>query len=132
MKLLEKYKEELDADTAIDEMNVLQQQMKLPAVKHKWVARLIEHKNRLNKLNRKRKTTRAAVLTSLENNGIPIGIPKGKIESKIDGTESMLTLDEEIEDTEAMIEYLEKIEQIFRSMTYDIKNIVEIQKMESM
>jgi hypothetical protein len=132
MELLEKYKEELVADTAIDEMNVLEQQMKLPAVKHKWVARLIEHKNKLNKLNRKRKTTRAAVLANLEANGIPIGIPKGKIESKIDGTESMTSLDEEIEDVEAMIEYLEKIEQIFRSMTYDIKNIVEIQKMETM
>jgi hypothetical protein len=132
MEILEKYKKELAEDTAIDEMNVLQQQMKLPAIKHKWVARLIEHKNRLNKLNRKRKTTRAAVLASLENNGIPIGIPKGKIESKIDGTESMTILDEEIEDTELMVEYLEKVEQFFHSMSYDIKNIVAIQKMESM
>ena len=132
MDLMEKYKEELAIDTAVDEMNVLEQQMKLPAVKHKWVARLIEHKNKLNKLNRRRKSTRAAVLANLETNGIPIGIPKGKIESKIDGTESMTFLDEEIEDVECMILYLEKIEQIFRSMTYDIKNIVEIQKMESM
>jgi hypothetical protein len=132
MNTFEKYNEELSIDTAIDEMNILEQQMKLPAVKHKWVARLIENKNRLNKLNRTRKKNKAAVLANFEINGIPTGIPKGKVDSKIDGTDSMLTIDEQIEDVEAIIQYLEKIEKIFHSMTYDIKNIVEIQKMESM
>jgi hypothetical protein len=42
----------------------------------------------------------------------------------------MLKLQEEIEEKEILVEYLEKIEVIFKNMSFDLKNIVEINKME--
>ena len=38
----------------------------------------------------------------------------------------------EIEELELVIEYLEKAEKIFSSTTYDLKNAIELMKMEQM
>ena len=46
----EKYSEELKEDTKVDELNLLQKQLMLPGIKHKWVARLINQKRFLNEL----------------------------------------------------------------------------------
>jgi hypothetical protein len=131
MVSLEEFKEELQEDTKIDQINLLEKQMMLPAIKHKWVARLMDHKRKLNFLNRKKKSLRVGVLETLEKKGLPTGIPKSALDKKIDGSEEMLRIEEEIQDTEILIEYFEKIETIFRSMTYDMKNIVEINKLET-
>lgn len=131
MVYLEEFKKELQEDTKIDQINLLEKQMMLPAIKHKWVARLIDQKRKLNALERKKKAIRAGVLETLEKKGLPTGLPKSALDKKIDGSEEILKIVEEIEDTEIMIEYFEKIEGIFRSMTYDMKNIIEINKLET-
>ena len=41
-------------------------------------------------------------------------------------------INEEIEELELVIEYLEKAEKIFSSTTYDLKNAIELMKMEQM
>ena len=46
MVYLEEFKKELQEDTKIDQINLLEKQMMLPAIKHKWVARLIEKSNK--------------------------------------------------------------------------------------
>lgn len=131
MLIIEEFKKELQEDTRIDEMNLLEKQMMLPAIKHKWVARLIEEKRNLNKLNRKKKELKEKVFDTLQKNGIPTGIPKSNLEKKIESSESIIKINEDIENSEIIIEYLEKVESIFKSMTFDLKNIVEITKMET-
>jgi hypothetical protein len=131
MTSLENFTKELQEDTQIDELNLLQKQLQLPAIKHKWVARLIFEKQKLNRLNSKKKQLKEAVLCSFEQNGMPPGIPKSKIERKIEASTEIIKIDEEIQDSEIIIEYLEKVETIFRSMTYDLKNIVDITRMET-
>jgi hypothetical protein len=128
----EKLSEELKEDTKLDELNLLQKQLMLPAIKHKWVARLIDQKRILNNLIRKKKLTKVAVIFTLEEqNSIPPGIPKASLEKKIDNSDVIQKIDQEIEETELAIEYLEKVEQILRSMTYDIKNIIDINRLET-
>ena len=131
MDIFEKYKEELDNDLKIDEINLLEKQMMLPALKHKWVARLIHFKQELNGLNKKKKEIREAVFQNLEKEGLPPGLPKNSIDKKIESSAPMLKIQEQIQNTEIIIEYFEKIENIFKTMTYDFKNIVEITKMET-
>ena len=129
---LDKYNTELKEDTRIDEINLLQKQLMLPGIKHKWVARLIFAKRHLNSLNKKKKLTYVAVLASLESqNAIPPGLSKTTLEKKIESSDSVQNIIQDIEDTELIIEYLEKVETIFRSMTYDLKNIVDITRMET-
>jgi len=129
--MFEEFNKELQEDTKIDQINLLDKQMMLPAIRHKWVARLIEYKRKLNSLNRKKKTLKDSVLDSLRKKGIPTGIPKASLDSKINSSDVVLKIQEDIEEVEIIIEYLEKVELIFRSMTYDLKNIVEITKLET-
>jgi hypothetical protein len=131
MDLLQNFTKELQQDTHIDEINLTQKQLSLPAIKHKWVARLIDQKRKLNALKRKKKTVRAAVIASLEKDGLPPGLPKSALDKKIDNSDAIQKIDEEMEDIEVVIEYLEKTENIFRTMTYDIKNIIDINRLET-
>lgn len=130
MDILDKFKEEIVNDVKVDELNLLDKQMMLPSLKHKWVARLIDNKRELNALNRKKKILRESVLEEFKKNGIPPGIPKATIDKKIDCSDAMLKLQEDIEEKEIIVEYLEKVETIFKNMSFDLKNIVEINKME--
>jgi phenylalanyl-tRNA synthetase alpha subunit len=130
MDILDKFKEEIVEDVKVDELNLLDKQMMLPSLKHKWVARLIDAKRELNRLNRKKKQLRESVLEQFKKEGIPPGIPKANIDKKIDSSETIMNLQEEIEEKEIIVEYLEKVETIFKNMSFDLKNIVEINKME--
>jgi hypothetical protein len=127
--LFEEYEKEIFSDTKIDELNLLEKQLQLPAIKHKWVARLITHKRKVNNLEKKRKEIKEIVLSKMSD--IPKGIPKKLLDAKIDTTEEIQKIDEEIEKHSIMIEYLEKVEQIFKSMSYDLKNIIDINKLET-
>ena len=132
MDYLDKYNEELKEDTKIDELNLLQKQLMLPGIKHKWVARLIQAKRQLNQLQKKKKLTYVAVLSVLESqNAIPPGLTKSTLDKKIESSDSVQKIIQDIEDTELIIEYLEKVENILRSMTYDVGNITKIMTLEN-
>jgi len=131
MDLFDKFQEEIKNDTQIDQMNLMDRQLMLPAIKHKWVARLIDQKRTRNNLERKKKVLKEEVLKKLESGGIPTGVPKASIKEKVETSDTIKKINEELEDVAIIIEYLEKVESIFRSMTYDIKNITEITKLET-
>jgi septation ring formation regulator EzrA len=131
MNLFDKFQEEIKNDTQIDQMNLMDRQLMLPAIKHKWVARLIDQKRTRNNLERKKKVLKEEVLKKLESGGIPTGVPKASIKEKVETSDTIKKINEELEDVAIIIEYLEKVESIFRSMTYDIKNITEISKLET-
>ena len=57
-------------------------------------------------------------------------VSKALAERKVDDLAEMNTLNNKIKELEYVIELLEKVEKNFNSMTYDIKNIVEILKLE--
>lgn len=131
MDLFNKYKEEIQEDTKFDQINILEKQLMLPALKHKWVSRLIEQKRQKYILENKRKELKEEVLKTLEKNGIPSGIPKASLNSKVESSEIIKKIDEEIQQTNLIIEYLEKIEKIMSSITYDLGNATKIMVMET-
>jgi hypothetical protein len=131
MEIFDKFQKEIMEDTKIDQINLLDKQMMLPAIKHKWVSRLFEQKRLRNSLERKKKELKEQVLNKLTSDGIPTGIPKASIQAKVEASDTIKKINEELEDINVIIEYLEKVEGIFRSMTYDIKNITEITRLET-
>jgi hypothetical protein len=66
----------------------------------------------------------------LESDGIPKGIPKISIKDKVNASDVIKSIDLEIKQSDLEIEYLEKIEKIFSSMTYDISNATKLLTME--
>jgi hypothetical protein len=131
MDIFEKYNNEIIEDTKIDQLNLLDRQLMLPAVKHKWIARLIQHKRFKNELERKKKDLKEDVLKTLERGGIPTGIPKASLNLKVESSDTIKKINQDIEDTELIIDYLEKVEKVFSSLSFDLKNVIEITKLET-
>ena len=89
MDIFLKYKEEIDEDTKIDQINLLDRQMMHPATRHKWVARLIQHKRTKNELERRKKLLKEEVVKTLEEKGIPTGLPKASLMSKVENSDGI-------------------------------------------
>ena len=130
MSTLDKYMEEMVQDTSVDNFNLLDIQMKLPAIKHKWVGRLMRHKYEVKEL-RKEKELLIRELTAKLISESPVKIAEPIAEKKVTKVDSVLKIDAKIKETYLVIEYLEKVEKIFSSMTFDIKNVTEIMKLET-
>ena len=131
MEILDKYNKELETDTQIDELNIKEVQLMLPGIKHKWVARLIKHKEELKKLNNLKDVARQKIVDKLTADP-NIVLSKVSLEKKAESHETMKKILDKIEDEQLIISYLEKVETILRSMTYDVKNVVEIMKLETL
>lgn len=131
MEIFAKYQEEIKEDTKIDQLNILEKQLMLPAIKHKWVARLIEQKRTKAILEKKRKDIKEEVLEKLMKDGLPSGIPKASLNSKVESSEAIKKIDDEIDQVDLLIDYLEKVEKIMSSITYDIGNATKIMVLET-
>lgn len=130
MELLDKYLQEINEDVKYDQINILEKQLMLPATKHKWIARLIQHKLNKNNLEEKKKKLYEEAFESIKNS-VPVGIPAASLKKKIDSTEVIQKIDKEIQDCELIIQYLEKVEKILSSITYDIANATKLMVLET-
>ena len=130
MDILEEYKKEIIEDTKIDQFNILDKQLMLPTIKHKWVSRLIDCKKNLNRLFKKKKDIKKIVVEQIQDS-IPKSLPKAALDIKIEGSEKVKEINDDIEKYELLVEYLEKVEKIFSSMSFDIKNATDLIKMET-
>lgn len=131
MEFFDKIKQEIQEDLKLDRISLLEKQLILPTIKHKWVARLIEYKKTKNTLTKKRKSLKEDALKTLSEQNLPNNLPKAAIDKKIENSDVFKKIDEELSEIELIIDYLEKVETICRSMTYDIKNAVELEKLET-
>ena len=129
MEILEKYIEEVTEDTRVDEINVKDVAMRLPGLKHKWVARLINHKKGLYRLEREKEEIIESALKKIKERG-DIQLSKAAMTAKISTIDSVKVLDAKIDESKALVEYLDHVVTIFRYMTNDLKNIVDIMRLE--
>ena len=128
--MLEDYKQEINIDVKVSQLDILDRQLMLPGLKHKWVSRLIDAKRECNRLNKKKKETRRLVLEALSKS-IPSGLPKTALDAKIEATEAIQLINDQLDEAELLVEYLEKVEKIFSSMSFDFTNMVNLIKMET-
>ena len=130
MSVLDEYIRELQTDTALDEFTMKDVQMKLPGIKHKWTGRLVRCKIDIAKLKRKRSQTIDRLTDKLiERSPVRMSVPVAK--QKVQTLEEVIDLNDEIEDMKLSLEFCEKAERILNSMTFDIKNLTEIIKLET-
>jgi hypothetical protein len=129
MELLTQYIEELTVDTALDEFTMRDVQMKLPGIKHKWTGRLMRAKLNLqiNQNDRYKLVNKLANMLIKES---PVKISFPIARQKVETHESVTIIDSVTQDLKLVIEFLEKTERTLNSMTFDIKNLTEIMKLE--
>jgi hypothetical protein len=131
MEILKKYISEIGSELNIDEMNLKESSMRAPARKHFWVSRLITHKLELNEAKKLKEKTIKTLMNKVENDS-PIAMSKLNLEKSIENTEEIKNLNHQIKEHEMIVEYLEKVEKIYSSLTYDIKNMVQMTSLEQM
>jgi len=128
--LIEKYNDEIKKYVSVDEFNMKQIQMDLPASRHYWVGRLVFHKQEILKLKKLRKEATNKITQKMQEES-PVTLNNKTIEAAIEEHPIILKIDEQIAEQELVVEYLVKIENNFRSLSFDIKNLIEIVKLET-
>ena len=131
VELIERYRNEIGKDLVINDFNIKDVQLKLPSRKHYWAARLIDAKISHYKLIKRKKLLKESIARRLISDA-PVRITQQTAEIAAENTEELQSIAIEIKDYEFVIEYLEKVEKIMSGMGFDIKNIIEIQKMEQL
>lgn len=129
-KVLEQYSKELTDFCVINEFTVKEKQLQLPAFKHLFVGRLIRHKIYGSKLKTQKEKLRTE-LAHAAAKASPVGLDFSKVEKAMESNEKIVEINNQIYYNTLIIEYLEKVEKVLSSITYDIKNIVEIMKLET-
>ena len=131
MELLRKYINEIGQDLVLDDFNLKEAQMRLPARKHFWVARHMEAKIKRNSLIGDKKKIKKELVKKVITDS-PVRISQSAAESAAERHESIDSLNKGIAEQDAIIEYLEKVEKIMGNMHWEIKNIIDINKMEQL
>ena len=128
--LLEKYISELEADVALDELNLKESALMLPARKAKWVSRLMKEKSALNELQKERDSLICRVGEEIRKES-PVKLTPLICEKTAEKHEAVVEVVKQIGDKRVVVEFLEKVERTIHSIGFDIKNLVEIIKMET-
>lgn len=131
MELLKRYKEEIGKDLLITDFNIKEIQLKLPSRKHFWAARLIDAKINLQSLINKKKHLKKTLVGKIITEA-PVKLTQQTAEIAAESTDELVSITNSIKEFEFIVEYLEKVEKIMSGMGFDIKNIIEIQKLEQL
>ena len=130
MTLLESYITELSEDVNIDEFNMKDVQMKLPSVKHKWTGRLMRAKMDIeDKRREKYKLVERIAEALVKESPVSLSMPMAR--KTAEQHKEVKEIWNRINELKLVVEYLEKTEKTLSSITFDIKNIVEIIKLET-
>lgn len=131
MSLLSKYIKEVEQDLVLNDFNIKETQLRLPAKKHFWVARLIEAKRDLQDLTAKEKKMTKVLSLKIKEQS-PVTLSDKTVLNLIDEQEEIASIKEKKRDLTNVVEYLEKVEKIFGSMHWEVRNIVELNKLETL
>lgn len=123
--------DEINKDLVIDEFNIKEAQMRTPARKHFWAARLIESKIRHNQLLKQEKNLRQTLNKKIKEE-TPVNFTNQHIDNIINNHPDFINIQSQIDETKVIIEYLEKVEKILSTLHWEIKNIIEIQRLEQL
>lgn len=125
--LFQKYQSQVEKDLKFDAYSVQDVCMRLPGLKHFWIGKLVEAKISLKKLEDKKKE----LLEELQSNIRPeIGLSKASLSNIALNNSTVKEINSKIDEYKLVIEYLEKVERIFHSMSYDLKNYIETIKID--
>jgi len=128
--MLEKYIIELEEDLKINELNLKDYQLRLPGIKHKWASRYIKHKLEVINLNKKCDSLKKKLFEKIQE-ASPVKLSPATINSAIEQHKEYTELANNLHEIKLIVELLEKTEKTLHSATFDIKNLVEIMKLET-
>jgi len=128
--LLDDYIKELENDLKIDELCLKDYQLKLPGIKHKWAGRCVRHKLELIDLQRKKDVIKKNIVEKIQEQS-PVKLATPVIERTAEKHSEFVEINSKIKELELIVELLEKSEKTLSSASFDLKNLVDIIKLET-
>ena len=126
---MERYIEEIKQDLIVNDFNIKEVQLRLPSRKHFWVARLIDAKIKRNNLLRDKKNLKKDISKRIVELS-PIKMTSVTADIAAESSKEIEDINNQIREFDYIIEYLEKVEKIFASMHWEIRNIIQINQSE--
>lgn len=123
------YRNEFEGDLQIDRVNLEEKQLKLPAIKGKWVGRLMNHKAEKDKLYELYDLAIKKISVKIKEESL-IELSTVAAERQAENHDLAKKIKKQIKEQDLLIEYLEKMEKHLSAITYDIRNITDMMKME--
>lgn len=131
IQVLIQYIDEMEKDVELDELCMKEVQMRLPAIKHKWVGRLIRHKHKIKVLWSKKVQLKNDLRDKMKQES-KYGVSDASIDKLLEKHQPVIDIMNEIQENELIVEFLEKSEKVLSSLSFDLKNLVEIIKLETL
>ena len=128
--IVNQYLDEARIDTNLDRLEVTSTQEQLVSNKHKWSARLINHKINLNKLKFERSSLIDEYIADYQDKE-PVRVNRSIAEKAVQNKKEIKIIDEKIQNEALIIGFLENIYKNISFATNDIKNLVELIKLET-
>jgi len=125
------YIKELKEDTTVNELTLKEKSLMLPGLKAKWVSRLINHKNALTDLEKKKKKLLKSIIPKVRES-LPVKLNESVIRDSAENTKEVHEINEKIEEQKNIIDFLERTEKIMSSYSFDISNIVKVVQLETL
>lgn len=118
---------EITEDLKIDRMNLDDKTLRIPSIKHFWIAKLYTTKIRILTLEKKKK----ARIDELKNGYVSeIGLSKTSMMQNLNSDEQIMKINEEMEELKLIVDYLEDAKFVLGRVTDDLKNRIELEKVE--
>ena len=123
--------EDIAKDLEINDFNIKEQQMRLPGRKHFWAARLMDAKRKKYALITHKRNTKETLIKGIIAESA-VRITSSTAGQAAEQTDKMKDINDKIRENDFIIEYLDSTMKIFNSLTWDIKNLVELVKLEQL
>ena len=128
--IINQYLKEASIDTSLDRLEVISTQERLISNKHKWSARLINHKINLNNFKFQRSSLLEKYITDYQDRE-PVRVNRSIAERAVQNKKEIKTIDQKIQNETLIISFLENIYKNISFATNDIKNLIELMKLET-
>jgi len=128
--IINQYLKEASIDTNLDRLEVTSTQEQLISNKHKWSARLINHKINLNRFKSERCSLLEGYITKYQEDE-PVRVNRSIAEKAVENKKEIKFIDLKIQNEILIISFLENIYKNISFATNDIKNLVELMKLET-
>lgn len=130
-EVLSNYIQQIKSDLEINQINIADVARKLPARRHHWAARLIEHKIKINELEKQKSNIIKEVSAKIGRDS-PVLMSSKTIQNAAESSNDIQSINEQIATNKLIVEFLEQVQKNFFSASHDVRNIVEIMKLEQL
>lgn len=124
-----KIRDEIMEQLDIDDVNISEKAMKLPAIKQYWIAKMIQSKIEIRKIEDKKSEGLKRFIDACD---VGVSLSKDSLIKKYNASPEVKAMNERIEVLNIIVEYLNDAKFAIGRATDDIKNRIELMKLEQL